>query len=196
MLAKLSKNGDLIWVKTYGGTSDDQFLGIAAMPNNDIIAVGSSFSGDGTFAHANLGQAGVVVRINPDGKVVWSRTLIADQSAVFYGVAITSDNGIIAVGNIDKAKGDFASWYGDLSAFGTDAYPDMVIAHLDSLGVYTGAKIYASSADTNVLYGVATDASGNVVAVGQAQGPGGNLPATCGMHDAIIIKNPPDYPLN
>lgn len=85
-LAKLSDSGDLVWSKTYVGTSVESI----------------AMTRDGGFVLGGLvnSNAGLLIRTDADGNELWRKSFGATGEArVFYSVIEASDLGIVAAGS-------------------------------------------------------------------------------------------------
>lgn len=87
------------WVNTYGGSGNDLFADVAATSNDDIVAVGITFSPEGRRPEADQkAAAGIVTKYNEKGKLQWSKLYDGNASVTFEDVAILSDGSMIVVG--------------------------------------------------------------------------------------------------
>ena len=84
IIVKYDLNGNVVWKKNYGGTVNEEFLDITAIPNGFIV-VGSNWSS----------ACGIIVRYDLNGNQIWSNTNCDVE--VFEGIAATTD-GIVAIG--------------------------------------------------------------------------------------------------
>jgi hypothetical protein len=92
---KLSSSGDVEWQKALGGTSWDWVNAAAVTSDGDYILAGDTRSfGIGVEDHW-------VVRLSPDGSVVWDKTFGGSDIDNVYGVSATSDGGCIVAGYKD-----------------------------------------------------------------------------------------------
>lgn len=84
LLLKIDPVGDLIWVKTYGGSNVDYCHDIYEKEDGDILLVGQ------TSSFGNGGSDAIVIHTNSDGDIIWASTYggAADE----YGNAIVQTN--------------------------------------------------------------------------------------------------------
>jgi len=84
--------GDIVWAKTYGGSSNDYAFGIYQTADDGLIIVGhtSSFGAGGTDIY--------VIKTDNLGNIQWSKTYGGTGNEYGYAIQQTSDNGYIMVG--------------------------------------------------------------------------------------------------
>jgi hypothetical protein len=92
LLQKIDPAGNQIWLKTYGGYGNDYARDITATNDGNYLIVGSSNSQSTTGQNANL------IKIDPAGNVIWSKTY--GGSANDHGCIVKqcSDGGFIMLG--------------------------------------------------------------------------------------------------
>jgi len=89
---KLDPTGDIVWQRTYGGSSWDRASSIQQTEDGGYIVAGSTTSfgaGDKDFWVLNL---------NSEGEITWQHTYGSDSKDVAYSIQQTSDGGYIVVG--------------------------------------------------------------------------------------------------
>jgi putative cell wall-binding protein len=166
------------WIKTYGGSSADEFYSVAPTADGGFVAAGFSYSSDSDLSH-NEGDADfAIAKFDASGGATWIRSYGGSGTDRFYSVAPTADGGFVAVG--DSASSD-----GDLSD--NKGYYDFVIAKFDASGGATWIKTYGGS-DMDRLLSVVPTADGGFVAVGESISPDGDLSDNKGIRDFVIAK--------
>jgi hypothetical protein len=93
---------ELLWEKTYGGTGDDRAFAMAAADNGFLIA-GSSTS----FTSGKT--AGLVVRTDSNGNMLWNRTYQERAGSEFRNVQRMAE-GFLLVGNTFSSSVDEDAW--------------------------------------------------------------------------------------
>ncbi len=164
-LIKTNSLGDILWAKTFGGTSRDGGLSVDLTIDGGYIIVGATFS----YGAGN----GDVYLIKTDslGNVLWTRTYGDSGWNVGYSVLQTTDDGYIITGLTERvnmevlliktdANGDtlWTKTYGD-SAY---ARGHSVQQTLDSGYIVTGLKDSFSGSSWDV-YLIKTDANGDTL---------------------------------
>jgi hypothetical protein len=104
----LDTTGQIQWAQTFGGGSFDSVSEILILPSGEILALGTtdSYNGDVT-GHAGESDAWLLL-INPDGELIWDRTLGGDSHESGSGLAL-ADDGIIVAANSMFPNGDVSS---------------------------------------------------------------------------------------
>ena len=107
MLGKFTSNGALVWMTYYGGAGANECNSIAVDKMNNIVVAGSTsattnIATPGAFLTAapgsgNTGNA-FLAKFDNEGVLLWGTYYGGGLSEVFYGVAIDSNNNIIAGG--------------------------------------------------------------------------------------------------
>ena len=111
---KISKEGDLIWQKNYGGSSSDVANSIIENDLGELLLVGRTFSNDFDAGTINGISDFGVIKLTKDGDLVWKETyggadvdnpydviFTTNQTYVIAGVTRTPDIGIDNYGTHD-----------------------------------------------------------------------------------------------
>jgi len=93
-LIKTDGSGNITWQKTYGGPSNNIFYEVSEAPDKSLIAVGS--------------QAGqyYVVKTNPNGDTLWTRTLFKGYVRSFATSVAYDTAGNIAIAGFENRSVD------------------------------------------------------------------------------------------
>lgn len=98
-LIKTDSLGNEIWNKTYGGASDDYCYSMDKTLDGNYVLVGSTASfGDGM-------QDVWLIKVDPDGNELWSKTYGDEPDDVGYSVKSTFDGGYIIAGYTESSGG-------------------------------------------------------------------------------------------
>ena len=92
-VVKTDENGDVIWEKKFGGRNYDYGYSVIKTSDNNILCAGYTSS----FNKMNNSDA-YLVKISPEGGLVWENTYSTPGWDVFYSVVETPDSGFAAVG--------------------------------------------------------------------------------------------------
>lgn len=103
---KINDSGDLIWEKTFGGTSFDAGRSVFLTNDDGFLISGSSRSVDGNV-NKNEGQNDAwVLKLNANGNLQWQQTIGGSEIDYFYDAAQLNDGSFIAVGESSSANAD------------------------------------------------------------------------------------------
>lgn len=106
-------NGDIIWQKTYGSNGNDLARDVIATHDGNYMIVGWSKAAGQTDNNANL------IKIKPDGEVIWSKLYGTPEHDYGNCIQKTSDGGYIMIGQtfgFGTANGD--AWLVKLNGSG------------------------------------------------------------------------------
>jgi len=177
------------WAAQYGGSGDQEVVGVAAAANGDLIVTGR-FAGSLPFGNPSLIAAGsqdvFVARFSASGQHLWS--LQAGDAAFQTPTSLAvAPNGDIVVGG--TFRGTVAVGATSItSTGGTDSF----LVRLTSAGALVWLKHF-DAGDDGYVRGVALDSSGNEVVFGECRTSidlGGG-PVTCGATAMFLAKLPP-----
>jgi len=105
-LIKITPAGDLLWEKTFGGSSFDVGRSIVKTQNNAFYLAGSSRSIDGDLIE-NKGQNDVwVLKINANAELDWQQTIGGSETDFAYGITQLNNGDIIVVGDSNSSDSD------------------------------------------------------------------------------------------
>ncbi len=130
-LMKISKTGDLIWSKTYGGSDDENAARITKTNDGGYLLSGYTTSNDGDVSGNEGFQDYWVVKIDASGTLLWDKNFGFSGSDQASKAFQTSDGGYFITG------------YFDVSASG-GAGNDMQKGVLHGVGEYWGIKLDAN----------------------------------------------------
>jgi hypothetical protein len=154
-LVKINTLGNIIWTKSYGGTSVEQARAIANT-NNGYIITGSSSVVNGDVT-TNYGNSDVwVVRTDFDGNIIWQKSYGGSEREIAY--SITSDNkgNFFIAGTTKSNDGMITEYFGDT---------DFWIIKIDSLGELLWQKTIGGPS-TEHPYSICVTDDGGCIAVG------------------------------
>jgi hypothetical protein len=188
LLMKRSPAGACLWNKSFGHNS--QIVGVATDPSSNVVATGIYGAdidlGNGLVTSAG-GNDGFVVKLDPSGAPLWSRTFGDAVAQTADSVAVDSAGNVIAYGyfngTIDLGGGPM------LSAGSSDLY----VVKYSPTGVHLWSKRFGDVA-TQLAKGLAVDTSGNIVITGTLNGTvsfGGAAVTTAGNGDSFVAKLSP-----
>ena len=115
-IVKMTAAGTEVWRRTYSaGEVVDARGGMAASPDGSIVIAGAIQADKGGI----VGIAPLVVKLDPDGNLVFNKTLTGADTA--DGVAVAADDGSIYVSGVTSASFD-------------TRFQDAFLLHLQSTG--------------------------------------------------------------
>ncbi|MGB1216232.1 MAG: T9SS type A sorting domain-containing protein [Saprospiraceae bacterium] len=147
-LVKTDGFGNLEWEKSLGGTKADQGHDIQTTSNGNYILAGEVFSDDGDVIGYHGSTDAWVVKLDPNGNIIWQNALGGTSADYVLSVQETEDGGSIAVGTSFSTDGNVS---GNLGS------SDVWIIKLDNNGnllweIPTGSNL-AETADASLPLG-------------------------------------------
>jgi len=163
-------DGNHRWTRQFGSSSNDRTLGIATDANGNVYTTGYT---NGALEGTNAGSFDAFIRsYDGSGNHRWTRQFGTNSGDAALGIATDAN------GNVYTTGETFGALEGS-NAGNSDAF----IRSYDSSGNLRWTRQFGTSS-TDVAYGIATDASGNIYTTGETSGAleGSNA----GGNDAFI----------
>jgi hypothetical protein len=160
--AKYDAAGTLKWVKTTGGPFSGSGHGLG-VDGKDAIYLGGSGGGAGTMdgvTWESKAQAGIVLKLSPEGAGVWAATLPGVPNAGFHEITVDTAGRTWCAGMF---KGVLNG--GPVHTTG-DKDNDGVLAHFSPEGKLVWTQVIQGPA-TDYCLGVATDNTGRCFVTGE-----------------------------
>ncbi|MFT3908627.1 MAG: hypothetical protein QM737_04330 [Ferruginibacter sp.] len=108
-IAKLDTAGNIIWLRSIGGTGDDVFQTVIATNDNAYVCVGYTNSNDGDIINNHGNNDAWVVKINLAGNIIWNKCYGGTKADVAADVVLTPDGAYAIMGSCYSSDGDVAS---------------------------------------------------------------------------------------
>lgn len=163
-ILKLNADGEMEWVKNYGGTKKDVAYSAVELSDGYII-VGSAASTDGDVV-GNHSEAGEfkedywVLRLETDGDLVWATCYGGTKDEDAREILLTADGTYFIGGSAKSNDGDVSAHYGEVSRY------DFWVIEIDEDGTLLVNKNFGGSNNDN-LYDMVPDLDGNYILTGQ-----------------------------
>ena len=160
-LLKTNSLGDTLWTRTYGGSSFDEAYSVQQTADGGYIVAGETWS---------FGAGGwdfYVVKTNPLGDTLWTRTYGGSDYDWAHSIQQTADGGYIVAG-----------W---TSSFGA-GYDDFYLVKTNSQGDTLWTRTYGGSSSYDYAYSVQQTADGGYIVTGTTYSSG------AGLEDFYLVK--------
>lgn len=133
-VAKLDHNGNWLWAKRAGGSSNDYSYGIAVDQQDNLYITGK-YSGTADFGQESFNvdvynSKIFVAKLSPDGEWLWARSAGGTGTNTGFAITVDVNNGILLTGNYQGATADF----GSTSVEGSSLEPYGFVVKLNSDG--------------------------------------------------------------
>ena len=174
---RLDINGNLIWEKSLGGTEIDQSRAIVKTNDNSYIIAGNSFSVDGDIS-SNLGSSDfILIKLNDDGNIVWSKNF--GGSNFDYATSInTTNDGFIVSGYSRSLDNQLTSNYGD---------NDFWVVKINDMGDMLWQKNFGGSG-LDLAFDAIETLEGDIIVVGETESNDHDILENKGLKDILVIK--------
>lgn len=177
-IVKIDKQGNLIWQKSYGGSSFDNAFHIKETPTGDYIIVGESSSSD-IMVDKNRGKKDLfILKIDKDGKMLWSKTMGGSDLDIPYAVEVTADDHYIIAAESKSIDGDVSANKGSV---------DFWIIKIDNKGNVIWQKNYGGS-NADIAYSLSVQSEGSIIIAGITISSDGDVKINHGDYDLWLIK--------
>ena len=103
---KISPNGELLWEKTFGGSSFDAARSISKTQDGGFIICGSSRSSNINLSNNNGQNDAWVIKIDNSGDIKWQKNVGGTEVDLAYDAIELNDNSILVVGESSSADLD------------------------------------------------------------------------------------------
>jgi hypothetical protein len=160
----LDKQGNPKWIKSLGGSKQDDVLSITPSYDNGLLLTGGSYSRDKDIRSkygndSNYTRDLFVVRLQSNGSIEWVRTLGGTGDDVGTAIQTTQDGGVVVAGWTSSNNGDFSGLdMGD---------NDILITKLDAEGDMQWKRVYGGSL-SEVPHAIDVAANGDLLVTGIA----------------------------
>lgn len=172
-VSKFSPNGNLIWTKTFGGTSSEEAFAITVKANGHVVVAGY-FMGAADFdpgaGNTTLTPLGIedafINELDSNGNFVRAFAISGPLKDCIYGLCSDGNNNIYTTGYFE-ASADFdpSILNYTLTSAGAVMDKDFFIAKYDATGNLVWAK-NGGGLMADIAFGVCLDSKQNILATG------------------------------
>ena len=118
--------GVIDYVKTYGGSEEDEAVGVVQANDGNYVILGSTSSIDGDITDKTTTDADYwVLKVDTEGAILWSKTYGGSATDKATGITKTTDGGYILSGHSRSNDGDVG---------GNEGFHDYWLVKIDSQG--------------------------------------------------------------
>ncbi len=164
VLLKYRKNGNLLWVRTYGATDqmlDDEGLAVTLDEYERICVAGYCTNSDGS---SDI----LIQKYSSSGELLFTNKYDGEDNldSKGYGIAVNSNNAIYVSGFVTTTEGQ----------------EDIAVLKLNQSGNIAWAKVYEGSPSSDKAFGITVDEFDNVYVAGYVS------ENSTGSTDAVLLK--------
>lgn len=122
-------NGEIQWVKTFGGSDEELVRGLFATSDGGVVVVGNTKSSGGDITDKRYLEEDIwLSKYDVNGNLVWSKTYGGNLDDLGYSIIENSDSSLTVAGYSKSSDGDVPSNLGmhDFFIFKTDANGNLI----------------------------------------------------------------------
>ncbi|WP_370390181.1 hypothetical protein [uncultured Winogradskyella sp.] len=175
---RLSQTGDLIWEKSFGGDQIDEARAIVAADDGNYIIAGDTRSDSNDVSNYKGGADLWLIKISPNGDLLWEKTIGGTNFDVARDMALTPDGNLLLAGSSRSS---------DIDVSENKGQNDFWILKTDNTGNLIWEKPFGGS-NIDFAYGVTELLDGSIVAVGDTSSDDGDIIENQGFSDILVIK--------
>lgn len=153
ILAKINKDGDFIWKKTWGGNKVESILEFDFTEDGGFITIGNTDSTDIEGVTLKGGQDIVIMKHDKDGNLLWIEDWGGSAQDVLEGLLKTEDGGYVSYGYTLST---------DIEGLQNKGEYDGVLVKYDKNGKIIWQKSYGGSGDDTIDFMIPTSDGGFV----------------------------------
>lgn len=177
-IIKISELGSLIWEKSFGGDQVDEARSISQMADGNYLVIGDTRSSNIDVSQNN-GAADVwIIKISPEGSLIWEKTLGGSSFDVGRSISKTQDDGFLIAGNSRSSDGVF-----DIN----NGQNDALVMKINNSGYLEWQKTIGGT-EVDFFNGVEELIDGSIVAVGDSSSSNGDIIENKGFTDLLILN--------
>ena len=177
-IIKISDIGDLLWEKSFGGDEIDQARAIVKSGDGNFVIAGDTRSNSNDVSNNNGAADLWLIKISPEGELIWERTIGGSSFDVSRSIKRTRDNGFILAGSSRSSDIDVSENKGQNDAW---------VLKVDSNGNLQWERSIGGS-NIDFAYGIAELNDNTIVVVGDTASNDQDITENKGFTDMLLIK--------
>ncbi|MCE9572490.1 MAG: hypothetical protein K8W52_04980, partial [Deltaproteobacteria bacterium] len=189
ILARLEPTGKVRWVQQLGGEYNDAIRSVAVDADGNLYLLAefvdtATFGGEPLKNTGNAGADLAIVKLDGNGKHLWSRNLGSRLSDVAGTITVDATGAVTVTGSFEGKLFAGSEQYAAVGQL------DVLIAHYTADGTLAWVKTWGGEG-TDIAGGVIADASGNLFVTGWYEGAvlfGKTALASKGNRDVFAVK--------
>ncbi len=174
---KISSSGTLLWEKSFGGTEIDEARAITSTTDGNFIIVGDTRSSNVNVSNNNGAADLWMLKISPEGNLLWEKTIGATGFDVARSVSKSQDNGFVISGSSRSSDGGYTN----------QGQNDAWVLKTDANGNILWQKTVGGT-EIDFFYDAVELNNLEIIAVGESSSSNGDIEENKGFSDVLIIK--------
>lgn len=111
-IIRVDENGNLLWQKCIGGSLAEEVWEMTAMPNDQYLFSGGSYSNNGDISGNHGTQDALLIGMDGNGNLLWTKTYGGSGSETFFGINTAANGSVFLSGNSSSNDGDISGNHG------------------------------------------------------------------------------------
>jgi hypothetical protein len=176
LLCKIDQNGNVLWSKTYGGTSFDAFYALVLSEDGGYVAAGTTSDNVGNATERKEHEIWIV-KTDANGNAIWQKTFGGSSYEGARDIVQCND-GFVVVGSSYSSNGDISVNHGEA---------DACILKIDQ----SGNQVWQTSLgglQREEAWCVVRNTGGGFLIGVESESSDGDFPGNHGFSDAWIVK--------
>jgi hypothetical protein len=174
---KISSSGTLLWEKSFGGTEIDEARAITSTTDGNFIIVGDTRSSNVNVSNNNGAADLWMLKISPEGNLLWEKTIGATGFDVARSVSKSQDNGFVISGSSRSSDGGYTN----------QGQNDAWVLKTDANGNILWQKTVGGT-EIDFFYDAVELNNLEIIAVGESSSSNGDIEENKGFSDVLIVK--------
>ena len=168
----------MVWEKSFGGSEIDEAHAISQATDGNYLIVGDTRSNDLEISQNNGAADLWIVKITPEGTLLWEKTLGCSSFDVGRSISKTQDNGFLVSGSSRSSDGNLTSNKGQNDAW---------VVKINSSGNLEWQKTIGGS-EVDFFYDAVELNDQTIIAVGDSNSSNEDIYENNGFSDLLIRK--------
>ncbi len=174
-VVKLNKNGEIVWSKNFGGSEDDEGIGIVEDSEGNFIFLADTFSNDHDVSGYHGSGDMWLVKLDSNGNILWQKCLGDSHTEYSGNLTITSDGKYFAVGTRRLVEEGRAYAYND----------SYYVVKADSSGKVYWDKVFGGAGNDSSR-GVSPTSDVGVIVCGVSSSNDGDVKGHIGTRGIVV----------
>lgn len=179
-VVRISNSGNIIWQKSFGGTSTDIARGVIQTLDGKLLVIGYSRSSNGNVTGAHGGYDYWLCKLDTSGNLIWQKTYGGTKDELAYTVKQAKDSSYVIVGYT-------LSNDGDVGAQNHSYKNDIWVVRADKNGSLLWSKTLGGIANDYSNSFIQTSDKGYLI-IGYTESYDGDVYGNYGQDDLWAIK--------
>ena len=189
-LMKLDQQGEMIWVKTYGGNAEDFGFSLVETPSGGFVLMGYSSSQDGDVPPTRGYHDNWIIKVDAKGELLWKKSLGFSGHDHAYNVIETQDGGYFFNGFLDVTASNGQGNSGKSSQVSRHGVGEFWCHKIDTNGNIQWQR-YFGGTNNDRSYDAIQTQEGNFLVVGTSESDDVDIKNPKGSYDVWVVMVSP-----